>query len=77
MNIKYVKAAATILALVMTTACSEAPKTSETNTEPKKEAPKPPEPVSGKTAFYEMYKPARAWASDFCRSAWETVKFQA
>jgi hypothetical protein len=40
-------------------ACSEAPKTSETKTEPKKEALKPPEPVSGKTAFYEMYKPGR------------------
>jgi hypothetical protein len=65
MNDKRLKAAATILAFVMTTACSEAPKTSETKTEPKKEALKPPEPVSGKTAFYEMYKPARAWASDF------------
>jgi len=64
MNNKRLKAAATILAFVMTTACSEAPKTSETKTEPKTEALKPAEPVSGKTAFYEMYKPARGWASD-------------
>ena len=64
MNFMRVKAAATILVLVMATACSEAPKTSETKAEPKREAPKPPEPVSGKTAFYEMYKPARGWASD-------------
>jgi hypothetical protein len=64
MNYKRLSATAIILAFVITTACSEAPKTTETKTEPKKEAPKPPEPVSGKTAFYEMYKPARAWASD-------------
>lgn len=51
-------------ALVMT-ACSEAPKT-ETKAEPeaKQEAPAPVEPVLGKAAFYEMYKPARAWATD-------------
>ena len=64
MNDKRLKAAAAIFAFIAT-ACSEAPKTSETKTEAKKEASKPPEPVSGKTAFYEMYKPARAWASDF------------
>jgi hypothetical protein len=64
MNAKRLKAAATILAFVMTTACSEAPKTSEPKTEAKREASNPPEPVSGKTAFYEMYKPARGWASD-------------
>jgi len=38
MNNKRLKAAATILAFVMTTACSEAPKTSETKTQPKTEA---------------------------------------
>jgi hypothetical protein len=64
MNAKRLKAAATILAFVMTTACSEAPKTSEPKTEAKREASNPPEPVSGKSAFYEMYKPARGWASD-------------
>jgi hypothetical protein len=64
MNDKRLKAAAAILAFVMTPACSEPPKTPEPKTEAKKEAPKPPEPVSGKTAFYGMYKPARTWASD-------------
>ena len=64
MNDKRLNVVTVILAFVMTTACSEAHKTSETKTEPKKEALKPPEPVSGKTAFYEMYKPARGWASD-------------
>lgn len=29
-----------------------------------KEAPKPAEPISGSSAFYEMYKPARQWAPD-------------
>jgi hypothetical protein len=64
MNDKRLKAAATILAFVMATACSETPKNTEPKMEAKKEAPKPLEPVSGKTAFYEMYKPARGWASD-------------
>jgi len=51
-------------ALVMT-ACSEAPKTETTaGPEAKQEAAAPTEPVLGKTAFYEMYKPARAWATD-------------
>ena len=48
------------LLILFLVACSEAPKTTET----KKEPPKPPEPVSGLTAFYEMYKPARTWAKD-------------
>lgn len=51
--------------VLLLTACSEAPKT-ETKTEPDKtkEAAAPVEPVTGKTAFYEMYKPARTWATD-------------
>ena len=64
MNDKRLRATAVILAFVSTIACSEAPKPIETKTEAKQEAPTPPEPVSGKTAFYEMYKPARTWASD-------------
>ena len=59
---------AAITVLVITTACSEAPKKEATETktaaETKKEAQSPSEPVSAKTAFYEMYKPARAWAPD-------------
>ena len=30
----------------------------------KKEPPRPEGPVAAQTAFYEMYKPARAWAPD-------------
>src|SRR5690242_5604192 len=56
---------AAVLAVLVLAACSEAPKTIETKAEeaPKKEAPAGP--VTAKTAFYEMYKPARAWAPDF------------
>ena len=64
MNDKRLHATTLILAFFLTTACSEAPRTTESKTEAKKEALKPPEPVSGKAAFYEMYKPARTWASD-------------
>jgi hypothetical protein len=47
------------------TACSEPAKTTvAANDAPKKEPAAPPEPITGKTAFYEMYKPARAWAAD-------------
>jgi len=48
-------------------ACSEAPKPATPEkpaAEVKKEPPKPPEPVAAQTAFYEMYKPARTWATD-------------
>lgn len=55
-------------AFLTLTACSEAPKPAATEksaaVETKKEPPKPPEPVTGQTAFYEMYKPARTWATD-------------
>jgi hypothetical protein len=57
-----------LAAVLAWTACSNAPEPSaaETKTaaEAKKEPPKPPEPVTAQTAFYEMYKPARAWAAD-------------
>jgi hypothetical protein len=47
------------------TACST-PTTSTTTAETAAPtAPEgPPKPVSGKTAFYEAYKPARVWAAD-------------
>lgn len=57
-----------VIAVLALAACSEAPApgTTETKTEaaPKKEEA-PAGPVTAKTAFYEMYKPARAWAPDF------------
>lgn len=45
------------------TACSEAPPV-ETKTEPEAKKEASVEPVTGKTAFYEMYKPARSWSPD-------------
>lgn len=56
---------AAVFAVLILAACSEAPTTTQTKTE---EAPKPEAPtgpVTAKTAFYEMYKAARAWAPDF------------
>jgi hypothetical protein len=56
------------VAILGLTACSSEPaKTSEVKTDDtaKKAAPAgPPEPVTGKTAFYEMYTPAHMWAPD-------------
>jgi len=46
-------------------ACSDTPKAAvKVETEAKKEPAKPPEAVTAQRAFYEMYKPARAWATD-------------
>src|SRR5580658_6386750 len=60
--------AAVVFAVLGLTACSSEPvKTTEvkTDTDAAKKAPAgPPEPVTGKTAFYEMYTPAHAWAAD-------------
>ena len=54
-----------VLAVLGLAACSEAPTATETKTvaAPKKE--EPAGPVTAKTAFFEMYKAARAWAPDF------------
>lgn len=48
-----------LLAGLLLTGCSEAPKQ-----EVKKEPPKPAEPVGGREAFFKMYAPARTWAPD-------------
>src|ERR1019366_3842524 len=46
-------------------ACSEAPPpAAKVETEAKKEPAKAPEAVPAHRAFYEMYKPARTWATD-------------
>jgi hypothetical protein len=58
---------ALIGAVLVLTACSEAPKpaASETKSEPEtKKAAETAGPVSAKTAFWEMYKLAHAWAPD-------------
>ena len=48
-----------ICAAALFSACSEAPtKVAEKAPEP------PPEPVTGKTAFFRMYTAARGWAGD-------------
>lgn len=47
------------VALLTLAGCSDAPKVVE-----KKEPAKPPEPVTGRYAFYQMYPSARVWAPD-------------
>jgi hypothetical protein len=67
MHKKLLIAATAVVAVVAMTACSEAPTPTEikkAGVETKQEPAKPPEPVAAQTAFYEMYKPARAWAPD-------------
>ena len=56
-----------LTAMIVLAACSEAPKTTvpETKAKAETEPPAPAGPVSAKTAFFEMFKPARAWATDF------------
>ena len=66
MHKNYAKSAVA-LTFLMLAACSPSPKpaATETTTESQtKEASGPPQPVSGKTAYWEMYKSARAWATD-------------
>src|SRR5580698_5417362 len=61
------KAALTFALLGLTACSSEPAKTAEvkTDTDAAKKAPAgPPEAVLAKTAFYEMYTPAHAWAAD-------------
>ncbi|MGH9632752.1 MAG: hypothetical protein ACRD7E_30990 [Bryobacteraceae bacterium] len=48
------------IAAVFLAGCSEAPKESAKTKEPEK----PPEPVTGRYAFYQMYGAARLWAPD-------------
>lgn len=45
--------------LLVLVACSEAPKPAQ-----KKEPPPPPEAVTGRDAFFKIFGPARAWATD-------------
>jgi hypothetical protein len=65
MHKKVLLTATAIVAALVLSACSEAPKTTATvETEVKKEPAKAPEAVTAHRAFYEMYKPARTWATD-------------
>jgi|SRR5215471_13001709 len=64
----YYRKTAGVIAVLALTACSQAPKAPTTNTTSAEAAPKPTvtalRPVSGQTAFWEMYKSAFAWAKD-------------
>ena len=51
--------------VIVMSACSKGPQTTaKVETEAKQEQPKAPEAVAARTAFFQMYKPARAWATD-------------
>ena len=65
MHKKVLFAATAAIATLVLSACSEAPKpVAKVETEAKKKPAKAPEAVTAQRAFYEMYKPARAWATD-------------
>src|ERR1039457_5947753 len=65
MNNKVLFGATVIVATLVLSGCSEAPKpAADVKTEAKKEPEKAPEAVPAQLAFYEMYKPARTWATD-------------
>jgi len=63
---KFLITVSALAAVLAWTACSSAPEPSAEKKTPEasQEPPKPPEPVTAQTAFYEMYKPARTWAPD-------------
>ncbi len=65
MNKKVRLTATAVLAALVLSACSEAPKTTaKVETEAKKEPVKAPEAIAAQQAYYEMYKTARGWATD-------------
>lgn len=56
--------ATVVVAALVLSACSEAPKTVAKVETKAKEPAKPPEAVTAQRAFYAAYKQARAWAPD-------------
>jgi len=65
MKKKVLFTATAMVAALVLSACSEAPSTpAKVETEAKKEPAKAPEAITAQRAFYEAYKPARAWATD-------------
>lgn len=58
------QAVAAFLALLLLTSCSQEPKTTQASTNPDNTTATAAGPVTGKTAFWEMYKSAHAWAPD-------------
>ena len=63
MNKKVLFTATVMVATLVLSACSEAPKP-EPKVETAKKEPEKPEAVTAQRAFYEAYKPARTWATD-------------
>jgi hypothetical protein len=53
-----------VAALVLSACSEDSPAPAKVVTEAKKEPAKAPEAVTAQRAFYELYKPARAWATD-------------
>ena len=65
MKNKVLLTATMITATLALSACSEASKpVAKIETEAAKEPSKAPEAITAQLAFYEAYKPARAWATD-------------
>jgi hypothetical protein len=67
MDKRLLSGIAVLTAAWLLTGCSEAPRPAESKraeTPAKTEPAGPPEAVAGRTAFFEMYKPARTWATD-------------
>ena len=60
----HLKAAAALACILFLTRCSQAPKASSKGEAEAGKSSVPGEPVSGKTAFWEMHKAAHAWAAD-------------
>jgi hypothetical protein len=58
------KAAAALACVLFLTSCSQTPKASPKGEAEAAKPAVPGSPVSGKTAFWEMYKSAHAWATD-------------
>ena len=59
------KTVAALAAALVLAACSQAPAPAPQKTEAEtKKPPEPTGPVAARNAFFEMYKPARTWATD-------------
>jgi hypothetical protein len=64
MHTRFLSAVLAGAVIFLLGACTQAPQKPATETKAAAEASKPAEPVAAQTAFFEMYKPARAWAKD-------------
>ncbi len=64
MDKKVLLLASVVVATLVLPACTQAPNTKAKVESVAKEPAKPPEAVTAQRAYYEMYKPARAWSAD-------------